>query len=77
MSLLSADPGTWWARTAEPWVFGSSYLLYLVERIVLILEIIMRSRNFNRKFSKSKFMPGFGLELLNLWLLLLGRRLIH
>jgi hypothetical protein len=38
--LLSADPGTGWTRTAELWGFGpSSYLLDLVERMVLILEV--------------------------------------
>jgi len=37
--LLSADPGTQWTRTAEPWVVGSSfYSLDRVERIILILE---------------------------------------
>jgi len=37
LMLLSADPGT---RIAEPSVFGpSSYLLDLVERIFLILEL--------------------------------------
>ena len=40
--LLPADPGTLWARTAEPWVAGpSSYTLdheVPVERIILILE---------------------------------------
>jgi hypothetical protein len=55
---------------------GSAYPLpyeVLVERIILILEL--RSRNFNRKFFNSKSLPGVGLELLNLGLLLL--RLIH
>jgi len=40
--LLLADPGTQWARSAEPWVAGpSSYHLYhkvLVQRIILISE---------------------------------------
>ena len=41
MSLLplSADPGTRWTRTAEPWVGSSSYPLDLVERTILILEL--------------------------------------
>ena len=38
--LLSANPGTRWTRTAEPWVVGpSSYPLDLVERVILILEL--------------------------------------
>ena len=38
--LLSADPGTLWTRTAEPWVAGpSSFPLNLIERTILILEL--------------------------------------
>jgi hypothetical protein len=38
--LLSADPGTLWTRTAEPWVVvPSSYPLDLIERTILILEL--------------------------------------
>ncbi len=69
--LLPAVPGTRWTRAAEPWVAGpSSYLL--VEGIVVEFSDELL---FNRKFSKSKFLPAVGLELLNP--ALLGRRLIH
>ena len=76
--LLSADPGTRWTRTAEPWVFGPlSYPLDLAERIILILELryeLLGQGILTENF-KSKSLPAVGLELLNLGLL--GRRLIH
>ena len=77
--LLSADPGTPWTRTAESRVVWlSSYLLDLIERTILILELRneLRGRGIlNRKICKSKPSPAAGLELLKFGLL--GRRLIH
>ena len=50
------------SRTGEAWVVGpSSYPLgheVVVERIISELPDIMRSRNRNRKFYKSKSLPG-------------------
>jgi len=79
MSLLLADPGTPYTRTAGSWVVGPSfYPLDLVERTILILELgdELRGRGIlTEKFSNSKSLPAAGLELMNLGLL--GRRLIH
>ena len=62
----------------EPWVVGPlSYPLDLAERIILILELPdeLRGRGILTENFKSKFLPGVGLELLNLGLLV--RRLNH
>ena len=49
------------SRTREAWIVGpSSYPLghdVLVERIISELPDIMRSRDLNRKFYKSKSLP--------------------
>jgi len=54
MSLLLADPGTRWARTAVSWVAGpSSYPLSSCSENIFNFGIL---RNFNRKF-KSRPLP--------------------
>ncbi len=87
VSLLPAHLGTRW--TLNCWASVSN--CYTLDCWAVVLStrprrsywennfgtswLSMRPRNINRKFSKSKFLPAVGLELVNLGFL--GRRLIH